>query len=60
MKTGKFNIFSSEYNPLKKAHLERLLAKGGFKNIRFFGDHKFNGFDIKKDEYLIVVCTKQR
>ena len=58
IETKKFNVFSSEYNPLKKSHLEELTTKSGFRNIEFFGDYRFSEFDIKKDEYLILVCEK--
>jgi SAM-dependent methyltransferase len=58
IETKKFDVFSSEYNPIKKSYLEELLVKTGFKNLKFYGDYKFRDFDIEKDEFLTVICEK--
>lgn len=58
IKNRKFNVFSSEYNPLHKSHLGKLLLKSGFKNLKYFGNYKCDKFDVRKDERLIVVCEK--
>ncbi len=57
-KSGKFNVYSTEYNPLKTSHFSKLLRKSGFKNLKFFGNYNFKKFDIKNDDILIIVCEK--
>lgn len=57
-KSGKFNVYSTDYNPLKKSHISKLLRKSGFKNLEFFGNHKFKKFDIKNDDVLVFICRK--
>lgn len=58
IESKKFNVFSSEYNPLKKSHLEGLLTKVGFKSLKFYGDYEFKEFNIEKNDYLILVGEK--
>ena len=58
LKPVNFKVYSTEYNPLKKAHLNKLIQKSGFKNLRWFGDYKFKKFDINNDGDVIVVCEK--
>lgn len=55
-KTGRFNVFKSQYTPLKKGKLTKLIRKAGFRNIKFYGNYKFKKFDIRNDENLIAVC----
>jgi ubiquinone/menaquinone biosynthesis C-methylase UbiE len=57
-KTGNFNIYSTEYYPLTKSRLAKLLRKAGFRNLKFYGSYSFKEFDIKKDSWLLVVCEK--
>jgi len=57
-KTGKFNVYSTEYNPLRRAHLVGLLQKAGFRKLKFFGDYQFKRFNIKDDWSFLVVCEK--
>jgi ubiquinone/menaquinone biosynthesis C-methylase UbiE len=57
-KSGKFNVYSTNYNPLKKSHISELLRKSGFKNLKFFGNYKFKRFNIRSDDYLIFICEK--
>ena len=57
-KAGKFNVYSAEYNPLKKAHLAGLLRKAGFRKLAFYGDYDSRRFNINKDGSLLAVCQK--
>lgn len=56
--TGKFNVYSSDYNPLKKGRLAALLRKAGFKSIAFYGDYNSSKFDVENDWSLLAVCKK--
>ncbi len=57
-KSKKFKVYSTEYNPLKKFKLTKLLQNSSFENLKFYGNFKSDKFDIKKDESLIIVCQK--
>lgn len=57
-KTKGFNVFKTEYNPVKKDKLSKLLTKVGFKDMKYYGNYKFRKFDIKNDDYLTIVCKK--
>mgnify|MGYP001203376952 CR=1 FL=1 len=60
-KSGGFNVHKTEYNPLKKSKLVKLLRKSGFKNLKFYGlitFGKVKKFDIKKDDYFFTICQK--
>lgn len=57
-KTKKFKVYSTEYNPIKKDHLAKLLRKAGFKNLKFYSDFEFTKFDKKNSDELIIVCKK--
>lgn len=56
--TGKFSVYSNEYNPIKKAHLAKLLRKAGFRNLKFYGDYDFREFNAKKNWFMLVTCEK--
>ncbi|NYZ60537.1 class I SAM-dependent methyltransferase [Candidatus Micrarchaeota archaeon] len=57
-KTKNFNVYSTDYCPLSKSRLTRLLRKVGFRNMKFYGSYNLKAFDIKKDSWLLVVCEK--
>lgn len=57
-RTKTFNVFKTEYSPLKKERLSKLLSKVGFKDMKFYGSYKFRKFDIINDDYLTIVCKK--
>jgi len=58
LKSEKFKVYKTEYNPLTKDKLTKSLLKSGFSNLKFYGNFKFAKFNIKKDDELIVVCQK--
>ncbi|UCD84187.1 MAG: class I SAM-dependent methyltransferase [Deltaproteobacteria bacterium] len=57
-KSKKFKVYTTDYNPLKKAKLVRLLKECGFNRFEFYGDYDFNKFDLKKGNDLIMICKK--
>jgi ubiquinone/menaquinone biosynthesis C-methylase UbiE len=57
-KTKGFNIFKTEYSPLKKNRLSKLLSNVGFKDMKYYGNYKFREFDIRNDDFLTIVCKK--
>jgi SAM-dependent methyltransferase len=57
-KSKKFDVYKTEYNPLKKAKLVKLLKENGFNKFEFYGDYNFNKLDIKKGNDLVIVCRK--
>jgi ubiquinone/menaquinone biosynthesis C-methylase UbiE len=58
LKSKKFKVYKTEYNPLQKIKLARLLRKSGFNNLKFYGNFNFAKFSTRKDDYLIIVCRK--
>jgi len=59
LKTKKFEIFKTEYNPLKKEKLVKFLEEIGFIDFKFYRDYDFNKFDLRKGDDLIVICRKE-
>lgn len=57
-KSRKFNVYSTDYNPLKKSHISKLLRKSGFKYFKCFGNYKLKKFNIKNDDILVFICEK--
>ncbi len=57
-KSKKFNVYPTNYNPLKKAKLVRLLKESGFNKFEFYGDYDFNKFALKRGDDLIIICRK--
>lgn len=58
IRSKKFKVYSTSYNPIKKDNLVELLEKSGFKNLKLYQDYEFNEFNIEKSDNLIVVCKK--
>lgn len=58
LKNGKNELISFYYNPISKSNITELLKKTGFKKLQFFSDTSFNKFDLKEDNYLMIVCKK--
>lgn len=58
LKTGELKTCSFPFNPIKKSKITRLLKEVGFKNSKFFGNYRFNEFDLQKDDWLIIACEK--
>jgi glycine/sarcosine N-methyltransferase len=57
-KSKKFDVYKTEYNPLKKARLVKLLKESRFGDFEFYGDYDFSKFDLKKGADLILICRK--
>jgi len=51
-------VYSTEYNPLRKDDLIRLLRKVGFRKMNLYEDYQFKKYDTDESYGLIVVCKK--
>jgi ubiquinone/menaquinone biosynthesis C-methylase UbiE len=54
----RYKIDSIVHYPIKKNDYQGDLINAGFKNIRFYGDIAFNGFDEKLSNDIIVLAEK--
>ncbi|MDY6964358.1 MAG: class I SAM-dependent methyltransferase [Halobacteriota archaeon] len=54
----KFEVDSTDYNPISKDKLSDLMKRAGFGKLKFYGDFDFTEFDERKSENLIVVGIK--
>jgi len=57
-KAKAFKVYSTEYNPLRKDNLIKLLRKVGFRGMNLYEDFQFKKYDTDESDDLIVVCKK--
>lgn len=55
----KFEVNSTDYNPISKDKLSDLMKRAGFSELRFYGDFDFKEFDENQSDVLIVVGCKK-
>ncbi|KXA91522.1 hypothetical protein AKJ63_01355 [candidate division MSBL1 archaeon SCGC-AAA259D18] len=53
-----FEVNTTEYNPLKKEKIIKLLKDVGFRNLKKYGDYQFEEFHVNESERLVIVSEK--
>ncbi|MBW3019005.1 class I SAM-dependent methyltransferase [Candidatus Woesearchaeota archaeon] len=59
-KTGKLNVYKTEYNPLRKSKLDSLLRKAGFRNSKYYGTFGMDELNLAKATNILAVCLNQQ